>query len=51
MVKQCKSANVVHDIHELKDGEDTITSTDAEKTYDYINHPSRQKSWDAGSTS
>lgn len=51
MVKQCKSANVVHNIHELKDRKDTITSINAEKTYDYIDHPSRQKSWDAGSIS
>lgn len=51
MVKQCKSTNVVHHIYELKDRNDTITSIDAEKTYDNINHPSWQKSWDAGSIS
>ena len=35
----CKSINVIHHINKLKDKNHMITSIDAEKTFDKIQHP------------
>ena len=35
----CKSINVIHYINKLKDKNHTISSTDAEKAFDKIQHP------------
>ena len=35
----CKSINVIHHINKLKDKNHMIISTDAEKTFDKIQHP------------
>ena len=35
----CKSINVIHHINKLKNKNHTITSVDAEKAFDKIQHP------------
>ena len=35
----CKSVNVIHHINKLKDKNHMIISTDAEKTFDKLQHP------------
>ena len=39
----CKSINVIHHINKLKDKHHTKISTDAEKAFDKIQHPSMIK--------
>ena len=39
----CKSINVIHYINKLKDKNHMISSTDAEKAFDKIQHPFMMK--------
>ena len=39
----CKSINVIHHINKLKDKNHMITSIDAEKAFDKIQHPFMNK--------
>ena len=39
----CKSINVIHHINKLKDKNNMITSIDAEKAFDKIQHPFMMK--------